>query len=126
MCFWYNYYSNINNYRINKNEEINLFKMKRKYNYKTYSLLKKTGGIIRDKCRPDFGAIFCSVFGIFGKTIAFVFTHVIEKPLHLLSRFAAGCFYDKKRDLPYKGSALYTLFSIVFAFAIAALLKISL
>lgn len=81
---------------------------------------------MRDKCTPDFSAIFYSVFGIFGKIIAFAFTNVIKKPLHLLSRFAAGCFYDKKRDLPYKGSALYTLFSIVFAFAIAALLKISL
>lgn len=100
--------------------------MKRNYNYKSYNLFKKTGGIIRDKCSPDFGAIFYSVFGIFGKIIAFVFTHVIAKPLHLLSRFVAGCFYDKKSDLPYKGSALYTLFFVVFAFAIAALLKISL
>lgn len=97
--------------------------MKRKYNYNSYKLFKKVGCFARDKISPDFGAIFSSVFGFLGKLIAFLFTYLIAKPVHWITFAVVGFFYNKKSDSPYKGSALYTFFSVLLMFMVAVFLK---
>ena len=97
--------------------------MKRKYNYNSYKLFKKVGCFARDKISPDFGAIFSSVFGFFGKVIAFIFKHIIVKPLHFLTFTIVGLVYNKKNDSPYKGCALYTVLSIALTFLVAGLVR---
>lgn len=97
--------------------------MKRKYNYNEYKLFKKVGCVVRDKISPDFGAIFSSNFGFLGEVIAFIFKYFIAKPLHFLTFAIVGLVYNKKNDSPYKGSALYTVFSIALAFFVAGLIR---
>lgn len=97
--------------------------MKRKYNYNSYKLFKKVGCLARDKISPDFGAIFGSVFDFLGKVIAFIFKYIIATPLHFLTFTIVGLVYNKKNDSPYKGSALYTVFSIALTFLVAGLIR---
>lgn len=97
--------------------------MKRKYNYNSYKLFKKVGCFARDKISPDFGAIFGSVFGFLGKVIAFIFNYIIATPLHFLTFTIVGLVYNKKNDSPYKGSALYPVFSIALTFLVAGLIR---
>ena len=97
--------------------------MKRKYNYNSYKLFKKVGCFARDKISPDFGAIFGSVFGFLGKVIAFIFNYIIATPLHFLTFTIVGLVYNKKNDSPYKGSALYPVFSIALMFLVAGLIR---
>ena len=100
--------------------------MRKKYNYKVYGTFKKVGKVARDKISPDFGKILSSVFGTLGKILAFVFTWIIAKPVHWLTFSIVGKLYNKSVDSPFKGSALYTIISILVMFVIASLLKISL
>ena len=97
--------------------------MKRGYNHKSYRLFKKAGGIVRDKCSPDFASIFGKAFGVLGKLIAFLFTYLIAKPVHWITFAVVGFFYNKKSDSPYKGSVLYTFFSVLLMFMVAGFLK---
>ena len=97
--------------------------MRRKYNYKVYGTFKKVGKVAREKISPDYGKIFSSVFGVLGKVLATVFVRIIAKPVQWLTFSSVSKFYDKKKDSPFLGSAMYTVLYVVILFIIAGILK---
>lgn len=89
--------------------------MGRKYNHKLYGFVKKINGVVRDKCSPN-PTDSLKQFGMKGKFLGSIINHIIAAPIHLLSFFITGIFYDKKKDSPFKGSFLYTIVSILLMF----------
>lgn len=82
--------------------------MARRYNYKTYGMVQKTNSFLRDKLSPD-PTKALKVFGIIGKVIGFIINHIIAFPIHLIAFAITGLFYRRGRDIPYKGSFIYTI-----------------
>ena len=71
-------------------------------------MVQKTNSFLRDKLSPD-PTKALKVFGIIGKVIAFIIKHIIALPIHLIAFAITGLFYRRGRDIPYKGSCIYTI-----------------
>lgn len=98
--------------------------MRRKYNHKTYGMVKKTNSFLRDKLSPD-PAKALKVFGVIGKVIGFIIKKIIAFPVHLIAFAITGLFYNKRKDCPYKGSFIYTGVFIGLMGIVALIIKVA-
>ena len=82
---------------------------KRKYNKGLYSFSKKSNKFVRNKFSVDpFDGL--SKYGVIGAIFNKLGNKVTEPLIGDAAYSSTGNFYNPKKDSPYKGSFLYTLF----------------
>ena len=95
----------------------------RKYNKNTFNLFKKANKLIRDKVSPDpynqlnnygFGGKFCN------KVANRLTVPIIREAAYSTTSLT----YDKKKDKPYKGSILYTIYYFLYSVLFVGLVSL--
>ena len=97
------------NYRKNNTHSTN-----RKYNRNLYGISKKVNKLTRDKFAPDpFEKL--KNYGVIGRICNKFGNKAIAPTIVDAAYSSTGNFYNPKKDSPYKGSLLYTLFYIGYS-----------
>lgn len=101
-----------------------IIELGRKYNHKTFGIVKKTNSVLRDKLSPD-PTNALKVFGVIGKVIGFIIKKIVAFPIHLIAFAITGLFYSKGKDRPYKGSFIYTGVFIGLMGVVGVIIKVA-
>ena len=81
--------------------------MKECYNRAGFRLFKKIMELVRKLFSAD-PFVKIKGLGMLGQVVGGIFDRIIDPLIHKLSFRLTGLFFDRKRDKPYKGCAVYT------------------
>lgn len=85
-------------------------------------MFKKTNKFFRNIITPDpFNKL--NNYGLVRKVSNKCANNVTKSLLNNLSYKTSGLFYDRKKDRPYKGSIIYTIFHILYSFLLMLLVS---